>query len=196
MCEGSEKLIAWLDNELPKDEAADVQRHLEECADCRERVESYRKVSSAIHAYCDAAMESDSPRGVASRWTAAVCGVAAAVAMLLVLQRGRVETRAPEVPAVLTASATTSAGAAAEAPRVAASDKSAHRVRGVRRLAAAPQRNGVASNVNWVPAEPAVQIAFPADAMFAPGAVPQGVSFAAELTIGPDGSAQQLRLRP
>jgi anti-sigma factor RsiW len=196
MCEGSEKLIAWLDEELPEGEAADVRRQLESCGDCRRRVESYRRVTTAIHGYCDAAMKSDSPRGVATRWTATVCGVAAAVALLLVLQRGRIEPWAHEAPAVATASATAAAGAAAEAPRVAAIDKSVHRVRGVRRQPVRQQQNRVASDVHWVPAEPAVQIAIPADAMFAPGAVPQGVSFTAELTIGPDGSAQQLRLRP
>jgi hypothetical protein len=47
-------------------------------------------------------------------------------------------------------------------------------------------------------AEPAIEIAIPADAMFPPGAVPTGMSFMAELTIAADGTALQLglHLRP
>jgi hypothetical protein len=40
-----------------------------------------------------------------------------------------------------------------------------------------------------------VEIAIPADAIFPPGAVPEGFSFAADVTIAPDGSAQQIGLR-
>ena len=47
----------------------------------------------------------------------------------------------------------------------------------------------------WQPTESAVQIAIPADAMFAPGAVPKGMNFIAELSIAPDGSVKQVRLR-
>jgi hypothetical protein len=39
-------------------------------------------------------------------------------------------------------------------------------------------------------------MAIPADAVFPPGAVPEGVSFTADVSIGPDGSAQQIRFRP
>jgi hypothetical protein len=49
---------------------------------------------------------------------------------------------------------------------------------------------------NWLPAAPALEIAIPAEAMFPPGAVPEGVSFTADLTIGADGSAQRVRLLP
>jgi hypothetical protein len=49
---------------------------------------------------------------------------------------------------------------------------------------------------NWVVDEPSVQIAIPAAAMFPPGAVPEGVSFVADLSIGADGSARQVRLQP
>jgi hypothetical protein len=43
--------------------------------------------------------------------------------------------------------------------------------------------------------ETAVQIAIPADAMFPPGAVPNGMNWNAELIIAPDGSVKQVRLR-
>jgi hypothetical protein len=51
-------------------------------------------------------------------------------------------------------------------------------------------------NVNWVPSEPAIEIVVPAESMFPPGAVPEGFAFTADLSIAPDGSAQQIRLRP
>jgi hypothetical protein len=51
-------------------------------------------------------------------------------------------------------------------------------------------------NVYFLPDEPVVQIAIPADEMFPPGAVPEGIHFAADLTIAADGSVERLRLRP
>jgi len=41
----------------------------------------------------------------------------------------------------------------------------------------------------------AIEIAIPAEAMFPPGAVPNGINFIAELRIAPDGSVKQVRLR-
>ena len=51
-------------------------------------------------------------------------------------------------------------------------------------------------NANGFPDEPVIQIAIPADEMFPPGAVPEGMHFAADLMIAADGSAERLRLRP
>ena len=45
-------------------------------------------------------------------------------------------------------------------------------------------------------ADPAIQIAIPADAMFPPGAVPEGVTYIANLSLTSDGSVQGLRLQP
>jgi hypothetical protein len=47
-----------------------------------------------------------------------------------------------------------------------------------------------------LPSEPVIQIAIPADEMFPPGAVPQGMNFVADVAIAADGSAERLRLRP
>ena len=52
------------------------------------------------------------------------------------------------------------------------------------------------ANLNLLPAEPAIEIVIPAEAVFPPGAIPEGVSFNANLTIGADGFAQRLRLWP
>jgi hypothetical protein len=48
----------------------------------------------------------------------------------------------------------------------------------------------------WPTGAPAIQISIPADEMFPPGAVPEGVNFVADLSVAVDGSAQQLHLRP
>jgi Putative zinc-finger len=57
-------------------------------------------------------------------------------------------------------------------------------------------RNRAFQNDDWQFAQPAIQIAIPAEAMFPPGAVPEGVNFTADLTISADGSAQGLVLEP
>ena len=63
-------------------------------------------------------------------------------------------------------------------------------------IAPAPSARISANVASWTPAEPAIQIAIPAAAMFPPGAVPEGLTFIADVTIAADGSAQRLRLRP
>jgi hypothetical protein len=51
-------------------------------------------------------------------------------------------------------------------------------------------------NSYFLPDGPMIQIAIPADEMFPPGAVPEGIHFVADLTIAADGSAERLSLRP
>jgi hypothetical protein len=62
-----------------------------------------------------------------------------------------------------------------------------------RRLAVSPAQS---QETLWSPTQPAVQIVIPAEGMFPPGAVPEGFSFVANVSIGPDGSPLALRLRP
>ena len=219
MCDLSAKRIAWLDHELPEHEAADLERHVETCAECRTCLRAYSQVSKAIDAYCDSAMDSQAHGEPLPRWVPVLSVAAAAVALLLLFPSQRVERRPPQASVPTAAAA--SPNNAATSPSAAAQDEKpvvAHPFRGEVRNLASPTEEASASipskrathrphivapvapaqvqNANWVPVEPAIQIAIPADAMFAPGAVPQGVSFVAELSIAADGSAQQLRLRP
>jgi anti-sigma factor RsiW len=93
MCDFSGKLIAWLDQELPSDEAAEVDQHLKTCSECRINVDAYKRVSGEFDAYCDEAIASNVPRGV-PRWApvvAAAGSVAAVVALFLALPRTPVE---------------------------------------------------------------------------------------------------------
>jgi hypothetical protein len=45
------------------------------------------------------------------------------------------------------------------------------------------------------PVDDAIEIAIPAEAMFPPGVMPDGINFIADLRIAPDGSVKQVRLR-
>jgi hypothetical protein len=185
MCEVSGKLIAWVDHELDNDEMADVQRHVQECFECRTQLDAYQEVSRTFDAYLDAT--------VASKWQrqvplpVRVLGVAGAVALaavLLVLHHTRVEPPAPRASVKTALSAVVLEAAPGPAPA-----RRVHRPHSV-----APVQNQIATN--WPPTQPAIQIAIPAESMFPPGAMPEGINFTADLSIAADGSAQQIRLQP
>src|SRR5579863_3289298 len=199
MCDFSGKLIAWMDRELPAEEAAEVKRHLEDCSECRTCVDAYKRVSGEFDAYCDAAIESSTHRRAIS-WTpvaAAAGALAALVALLLVMPQKHVEPAAFHSPQA----------AAADSPAIVATAAPAsvrptiHRVHRRQVIApdqiqnanAAPAQN---QNAYLLPDVPMIQIAIPADEMFPPGAVPEGIQFVADVTIGADGSAEGLRLHP
>lgn len=209
MCDFSGKLMPWLDHELPADDAADVVRHLQLCLECRGRVEAYRQLSGAFDGYCDAYCDEIMalrPRRKLSRRTLTVAGTtalaAAMAALFLLAPRARVQLSPVRAPAPVGSAAIVSQPAppvqAAQAAPPRASVKALPRLKrskGAEQIRhAAPQPRAQATN--WLPPEPAVEIAIPADAIFPPGAVPEGVSFTADVTIAPDGSAQQIRLRP
>src|ERR1700681_1828662 len=91
MCDFSARLIAWLDHELPEEEAAEVERHLQACAQCRGHLRTYERVSGALDAYCDSIVASRPSRKL-PRWAAvASAAVAAAAVLFLVFPRTRVE---------------------------------------------------------------------------------------------------------
>ena len=194
MCDFSGKLIAWLDRELPAEEAAEVERHLEACSECRSEVDAYKRVSSEFDAYCDEAIASNAHRDV-PRWVPAVAAagaVAALVALFLALPRTRVEPPAFHPPQVAV-----TASPAVVAKVLPATIRPIQRVH--RRHAVAPaqiQNDNAAfaqnQNSYILPDEPVIQIAIPADEMFPPGAVPEGMHFVADLTIAADGSAERL----
>jgi hypothetical protein len=196
MCDFSRKLVAWLDHELPEGEAANLERHLRACSECRSRLETYERVSIAFDAYCEAAIRSNlHPR--VPRWipvVSAAGAVAALVALLLAVPRAPVEPPNFHPPAKAAHSAVVAKAAPAPVSPVKRID---------RRRAVTPvqTQNATAApapspNIDSLPDEPAIQIAIPAEAMFPPGALPEGVNFIADLTIRADGSAQHLRLRP
>jgi anti-sigma factor RsiW len=188
MCDYSGKLLAWLDGELENDDMASVQRHIEECIECQGRINCLKQVSRAFEVYCDAVVSAKVPARV-PRWVpvASVAAVATiAAALLLIFLRPRVE------PVGLPPSVKVAP------PTVVLETKAPTPAKAVHRRRVAPVRQVQSQNANWsaLPGEPAIQIAIPAESMFPPGAFPEGVTFIADLNLAPDGSAQQIRLRP
>jgi anti-sigma factor RsiW len=183
MCDVQGKLIAWLDRELSSDEATDVDRHIKGCQECRDRLATYKQVSETFDVYCDAVVAAKMRRRV-PRWVPVLASsVVAAVVMFLAFPRTRIEPPPVITPTIVAASLPVLAQAAPEPPP---------RKTVQRRYAVPPMQTRA---VKWQPTETAVQIAIPAEALFPPGAMPKGMNFIAELSIAPDGSVRQVRLR-
>jgi anti-sigma factor RsiW len=180
MCDFSGRLVAWMDRELPDSEAADVERHVRDCSECRRRVETYEQVSRAFVAHCHAVVEGTTRRR--PRWVPVLASaIAAAAVVFLVFQPASVK-QFPVRPPMTDASP---AIVLETAPKAV---KTVHRRDGTARAKT--------RNANWALSEPAIQIAIPVEAMFPPGAVPEGITFIADVSIAADGSVQGLRLRP
>jgi hypothetical protein len=197
MCDYSRRLIAWIDRELPESEADELERHVAVCTDCRERLVSFERASCAFNAYCEATFAAATrrklPRWLPAAGVAAGIAAATAIAAVLMLPRQRVALVPPSVPPVAEAPHTP----IKQSQRQYSSARPARSHNRQRATAAeAPVQASHVRNMGLFPAEPPIQIAIPADAMFPPGAVPPGMSFTAELTISADGSAERLGLRP
>jgi len=206
MCEFSKELIAWLDQELPAERAADVARHVLGCAGCRGEVELYRQLGETIDAYCDRAPASKATRRsgpllLRPGYLAPAFAAAAALLFFLVGPVERVRSpfsprpdgapaiafKAPGQPAPAVEKMTAAAGGARKASK---------RTNSRPPLPEPLPTVSANRNANWLPDEAPVYIAIPADALFPPGAFPEGVGFVADVNWRPDGSAQRLRLRP
>jgi hypothetical protein len=212
MCDFSGKLIAWMDGELADSEAAPVEGHIETCAECRNRLSTYRQMSSAFVAYCEVAAKAQSvprPQRWLPRWMFAAAGAAAAVALLLPLvpRHGAKSTAPDKGNLVAGASAGRLLAAAGVHSRVAplaerAAQNPGHLHRTIREARSAadviehPAESVPTESAASLPSEPAIQIAIPSDAIFPAGAVPEGVNFVADVTLAADGTAEGLRLQP
>ena len=186
MCEFQAKLIAFLDRELPSEEVAGVERHIEGCEECRNRLAGYELVNETFDAYCDAVMAAKTRRPI-PRWVPVLASAAmAAVVMFLGFPEKRME------PPVLTPTIT-AVSVPDPMPVLTPPALEPGRRKRMHRRQAVPAAEEPAAK--WRPTETAVQIAIPAEAVFPPGAMPKGLNFVAELSIAPDGSVKQVRLR-
>jgi hypothetical protein len=166
MCEYSGRLIAWLDQELPDEESTNVEWHVGHCAECRKAVSAYEEVSGAFLVCYQAAMTARPRRRM--EWRIAG-GVAAAVAILalVLLAHPQLEKLPVRIPPPPHAPAMAfEKFVPPPAPAIAVRPQPA---------AQAPIPS------QWIAEEPVVEVALPADALFPPGAVPQGFSFIAEV---------------
>jgi anti-sigma factor RsiW len=187
MCNYSAKLIAWLDHELPENEASDVEQHVQGCAECRSLASSYEAASDLFNGYCEAVLASEQPSKM-SAWTPVAVGAAvtaAVLAILFVFLPAQVEQIPARSPIAAAPPAIVHTAEALPAKR------SQRRQHGIAPIPN-PQHN---ERTSWV-SEPAIQVTIPADAMFPPGAVPEGVTFVADISIAADGSPDRLQLRP
>jgi Putative zinc-finger len=183
MCEFSSKLIAWLDNELPEAETAAMDHHITLCRECREQADAFREVSHAFAVYAKAVPPW--PARSANPWLLVPSAIAAAVLAVLLLWPGRL----PNAKPVIQRSADAQPPHPVNVPR-----KAAQAIATVLRPRV-PKRVR-AQAAAWQPAERTIQIIIPADALFPPGAFPEGVGFVADLRLASDGSASGLALRP
>ena len=206
MCDASKRLIAWLDRELSEGEAASVERHLQDCGECRSRLSAYQRASDVFNEYCDMVSASKTPHRRARRMAGAsvAIAVAALVILLAALPRARFEQRVARSRA-MRSQASSSAKAAAPPAVVPETSQAAmcspKRVRGRSAIAAVQSetKNAPSSpirNANLLPAGPSVEVAIPAEELYPPGAVPEGVNFIADLRVAADGSPQPMRVRP
>ncbi len=183
MCDFSGRLVAWMDGELAEHEAAEVEQHARVCEHCRERVTAYEEVSRGFAAYYTAttrtAIAAKTPRKL-PRFVPVLAAAAATVLLLLALLPRTVKP-VPAPPQV-----------AVVHPPIAL-EPAAKPLKPVQRRHVATHRK--APNQDWAMAGPAIQIAIPADAMFPPGAVPEGITYIANLSLT-DGSVQGIRLQP
>ncbi len=185
MCDISGKLIAWMDGELAENEAVEVERHVRDCSECRSHVDAFGEVSRLVMTYCDATAAAAPWSGrKLPRWIPALAGAAAIAAMLLFALRPAAVKPIPVVARAVASEAAAAPNAVGQATKV--KSKAVHR-----HSRSSTRRN---SNTDWALANPAFQIVIPADAMFAPGAVPEGTIFRADLSMASDGSVQGLRL--
>jgi hypothetical protein len=215
-----------MDGEAEPREAADIERHVADCVECQNCIAEFRKVSRLFDEYGEAmAGESErmAARRWAPVLCGVAAVAAGLVALVLTLPKAKVVQ--PETPRATLNVSVAGGNAAISGPVSTTAKKEtpstvgeighsaqrqtirAHRGSGERvgwRTASSPDcsrqgcvpiqtSRGVADSES---SEAAIQIAIPAEAMFPPGAMPEGVTFVADVSIGADGSVEQLRLRP
>jgi hypothetical protein len=183
MCEFEAKLIAWIDRELDVAAVRELELHLESCRDCSAKAAAYREVSTAFAAYFEQPVVT--PKRSRPGLIASLAGLGAAAAAITLWMLRPLPVAAPPQPR-LTGPAP--AIAYLKQPPVPAQVSPARLHRHSSRAAQA--------SAAAIDAQPTIEIAIPADAMFAPGAFPTGFAFAADLSIRRDGSPETLRVRP
>ena len=181
MCEFSSKLIAWMDDELPGDQMAAVSQHLHGCGECRREIEVLGSVSRAFSAMVCTETRPRTERRLPRALI--VAGAIAAVLLTVLMLRPHPlpEVRQPFVANVVPAQ-----------PRIPLANALGSEAFPVKRHRI---RKQVPTQAVWMPVEPTVQIVIPADALLPPGALPDGISFVADLQLAANGSPASIALR-
>jgi hypothetical protein len=176
-----------MDGELAQHEADAVQQHVATCAECTKCVAAYKDASRQFAAYYDAATRtSPEPSRRIPLWVPVLAAAAAAAAAMIVVALTLMPRTVTPVPAVPQVAVAALPPVQYETP--AAPLKPAGKPHSAARRKAQPE--------NWTMVEPAIQIAVPAEAMFPPGAIPEGFTYVANVILASDGSVQGLHLQP
>ncbi len=184
MCKFESSLIAWMDGELDAAAALEVEQHLPACENCAACAAQYREVSQAFAAhYLAAPIQSNAPRWRRLAFGAAAVLTAAAATVLWML-RPLPEPLPIERPKIAEPPAMALKAVPADGPAL---------IKAVHHEAATKPAE---IPTPWTSVGHSIEIVMPADAMLAPGAVPAGVTFAADLSISGDGSPEALRVQP
>ncbi|PWT80709.1 MAG: hypothetical protein C5B57_11795 [Blastocatellia bacterium] len=185
MCDGTQRLVAWIDDELSEDEAAKVSQHVQACAECQRRVRVYQDVSRTFATYCEQRMQAATDRlwPVALAMTAGLAA-AAAIALFFLFPRERIALLPVEHPLI---------GVASIPAEVIAGPRDPLQRRGRQRSVARPiPRHDIDVSAEESP----IQITIPVDAVLPPGAAPDGINMFAEVSLAADGSVQRVTLHP
>jgi anti-sigma factor RsiW len=191
MCDMNLRLVAWIDGELSGDEAAAVEQHVQACADCGQRVATVKSASSDFGAYYFASNQvllQARPLRRTSHWIPLAVAAAGVIVVTLLLLPGAKKHTPPPPPQA----ARVTVPVAVEPAALPVVEQSQPTPSAARRRAA-PRRQLV--HEDWAIGQPAIQIAIPADAMFPPGAVPEGVAYIANVSFAADGSVEGFRLQ-
>jgi anti-sigma factor RsiW len=182
-------LIAWLDGELPLEEAAVVEQHVAGCAACRAHVSAYRRVSADLAAYFGTAPE-PAARPAGRTWlpVAAVAAVAAAIGIVvwIAATHERIEMTSNASRPVVAVPEHVGAVRldAPAAPHGVSASVSPH---GVAKTKPMRSQEVVRPVDRAQASEPEIEILVPADAVFPPGAMPPGIQFRANISVSGDG---------
>ena len=203
MCEYSKRLIAWMDGELAESEAAEVEQHVRACPACGKCVSACEEICREFAAYY-AAFTQTRPvarRQKVSGWVPIAASVAAVAAMLMIAFMTRSAKQVPTIQQKAAISSTVETSPIAHAvlasPSAAEDHYRPYRQQKAIRVGQPRRTTKLESRkAEWAMIEPAIQIAIPAEAMFPPGAVPEGVTYIANVSLGPDGLVQGIRLQP
>ncbi len=182
MTEHPRNLAAWLDDELGADESSAVTRHVELCGECQARARSYGQVSGMLS-------ELELERKTSRRWRAAVVWAGAiAAAVLLAVALWPSKSAGPLVARDEPVTPKTTVHV--ESIDVVPTRTTVKRVHRRKQVVQAPVQPAMYTD------GPVVRVAIPAEALFAPGAMPAGAEIYADLVLAADGSARELRLLP
>lgn len=189
MCDFDNSLIAWMDGELDGPDAATVEQHVSACDECRARLAAYENASRDFAAYYAATTQTpvaNGPNSAGRLIPYLVTAAAAIIVALILLPRAHRQTQFAAQPDTVKAAPPVAVEPAATSVPFAAVPQPVQRRTALHRV---PQ------NATQPPSEPVVQIVIPADAVFPPGAMPDGVAYVANLNYTIGGALPGYRLQ-